>query len=141
VADARAITGYIAHVLLGLYWIWMVSSTAPQLRRSSRDRQARLHILLIKTAAIALTTLVVGVIHFWATHWWHVIVAVIVAAGLGILLRRAYRRIVATPRHRLTLTQRARRFDPSHRAPGLPLRLPGQTNGAHAGRVSHRRPT
>jgi CHASE2 domain-containing sensor protein len=138
-ADIRAITGYIAHVLLGLYWIWVVSSTAPQLRRSSRDRQARLHILLIKTAAIGLTTIVVGVIHFWATHWWHVIVTVIIAAGLGMLLRRAYRRIVATPRHRLKLTQRARRFERTYHVPGQPLQLPGQPLGSHAGRVSHRR--
>ncbi len=136
---AREITGYIAHVLLGIYWIWIVSSTAPQLRRSSRDRHARLQILHIKTAAIGLTTLVVGVIHFWATHWWHVIVTLIVAAGLGLLLRRAYRRVVATPRHRLTLTKRARRFERSYREPGQPLQLPGHSYGAPVGPVSHRR--
>ena len=102
---------YIAHVLLAGYWLWIVLSATPQLRRGARDQQVRRRVLLIKTAAVGLTALVVGVIHFWATHWWHVLVVLPVAAGLGLLLRRAYRRLVAPPRHRRPLTQRARRFE------------------------------
>lgn len=123
----REITGYIAHVLLGAYWIWVISSTAPQLRRGSRDRRVRVTVLLIKTAAVLLSAVVVGVIHFWATQWWHVIVAVIGAIGAGTLLRRAYRRVVALPRHRLTLIKRARRFERRH----LPATPPN-------GRAAHR---
>jgi hypothetical protein len=107
----RQITGYIAHILLALYWLWMISSTAPQLRRSSRDRGLRVRIVLVKTAAIVLTALVVGVIHFWATQWWQVVGAPVVAGLAGLLLRRAYRTLVAAPRHRATLTQRARTFE------------------------------
>jgi CHASE2 domain-containing sensor protein len=107
----REITGYVAHVLLVGYWIWIVSSTAPQLRRGSRDQRVRVQVLLIKTVAVVLSAVVVSVIHFWATHWWHVIAAVICAVVIGLLLRRAYRRLVALPRHRLTLTRRARRFE------------------------------
>lgn len=115
----REITGYIAHVLLVGYGVWVVGSTAPQLRRRSRDRRLRLELLLIKMAALVLTGLVVGVIHFWATEWWHVIVALPVAAGLGLLLRRAHRRRVALPRHRATLTHRARTFERGRRLPEL----------------------
>ncbi|OJY45212.1 hypothetical protein [Pseudonocardia sp. 73-21] len=107
--DIRAVTGYIAHALLGLYWLWVVSSTAPQLRRTMRCRGLRIRIFLIKTAAVVSTSLVVGVIHFWATAWWQVIVAVAVAIVLAVLLRRAYRRLVAAPRHRATLVQRTRK--------------------------------
>lgn len=107
--DIREVTGYIAHALLGLYWLWVVSSTAPQMRRNTRDRGLRLRILLIKTAAVVLTSLVVGVIHFWATQWWHVIAAVAVAIVLAVVLRKAYRRLVAAPRHRATLAQRTRK--------------------------------
>ena len=107
----RAVTGYIAHAALLLYWVWVLASTAPQLRRGTRHRGVRVRVLVIKTAALALTALVVGTIHFWATAWWHVAAAVVVAAGLGVLLRRAYRRTVAAPRHRLGLAQRARAFD------------------------------
>ena len=132
----REVTGFIAHCLLAVYWIWIIFSSAPQLRRGARDKRARLRVLLIKTAAILLTSLLVGVIHFWATQWWHVIVAAIVAATLGVLLRRAYRRVVATPRHRLTLTQRARRFDSSNGDPHRPVPLPGRTPTSHAARLN-----
>lgn len=105
----REITGYIAHVLLAGYWLWALWRTAPQLRRSSRARSVRLHVLTIKTLAVGLTALVVGVIHFWATQWWHVAAALGAAIGCGLLLHRAYRQLVAAPRHRRPLTQRARR--------------------------------
>jgi len=114
----REITGYIATFLLAGYWLWVILSTAPQLRRGSRDQRVRGQVLLIKTMAVVLTALVVGVIHFWATAWWHVIVAVIVSAGLGVLLRRTYRRLVALPKHRATLTRRARRFERGHNLTG-----------------------
>ncbi|MDT7657251.1 MAG: hypothetical protein QOF38_1966 [Pseudonocardiales bacterium] len=104
----RQITGYIAHLLLGVYWLWVISRTAPQLRRGVRDRMVRLRVALIKTAALAVTALVVGVIHFWATEWWHVVLAVLCAIVLGLVLHRSYRALVAAPRHRLTLVQRAR---------------------------------
>ena len=113
----REITGYIAHFLLVGYWLWVVCSTAPQLRRGSRDRRVRLELLLIKTAGLVLTGLLVGVIHFWATEWWHVVVALPVAAGLGTLLHRAYRRRVVLPRHRPTLTRRSRTFERGRRLP------------------------
>jgi hypothetical protein len=109
--NIRQITGYIAHALLAAYWLWTASSTAPQLRRSSRDRRRRLHILLVKTAAIVLSALLVGVIHFWATAWWQVFVAVPVGAVVGVWLRRIYRGLVALPQHRLSLAQRAHRFE------------------------------
>ncbi|MFC4944034.1 hypothetical protein [Pseudonocardia sp. GCM10023141] len=115
--DLRQITGLIAHVLLGLYWLWVISSSAPQLRRGARDRPRRLRILMIKTAGVAVTALAVGVIHFWATEWWHVIAALVIAVALGLLLHRAYRTQVAAPRHRRTLTQRARRFESHFRPP------------------------
>lgn len=117
----RQVTGYIAHFLLGLYWIWIISSTAPQLRRNIRDRQARLRILMIKTAGIVLTAVVVGIIHFWATEWWHVILAVLVAAPTGLYLNKVYRRLVAAPRHRITLGRRARRFRRRFRGPPNPV--------------------
>lgn len=113
----REVTGYIAHVLLAVYWLWVVATTVPQLRRSSRDVQVRARVLLIKTAAVVLTALLVGVIHFWATQWWQVVVAVPVAAGLGVLLHRAYRRVVVPPRHRRTLTRRGRTFQRTYPTP------------------------
>jgi hypothetical protein len=119
VLGIREITGYVAHLLLVGYWLWVVFSAAPQLRGGSRDRRVRMEVLLIKTAGFVLTGLVVGVIHFWATEWWHVVVAVLVAAGLGMLLTRAYRRRVALPKHRLTLTHRARTFERGRRLPDV----------------------
>jgi hypothetical protein len=119
VLGIREITGYVAHLLLVGYWLWVVFSAAPQLRRGSRDRRVRMEVLLIKTAGFVLTGLVVGVIHFWATEWWHVVVAVLGAAGLGMLLTRAYRRRVALPKHRLTLTHRARTFERGRRLPDV----------------------
>ena len=115
----REITGYIAHLLLVGYWLWVVFSAAPQLRRGSRDRRARMEVLLPPPPGSVLTGLVPGVIHFWATEWWHVVVAVLVAAGLGMLLTRAYRRRVALPKHRLTLTHRARTFERGRRLPDV----------------------
>jgi hypothetical protein len=106
----REITGYIAHFLLACYWLWVLFSTVPQLRRGARDKRVRGQLLLIKTLAVLLTTLMVGLIHFWATHWWQVAVALPIVVGLGALLHRAYRRLVAPPRHRRPLTQRGRTF-------------------------------
>jgi hypothetical protein len=71
-------------------------------------------VLLIKTAGLGLTAVVVGIIHYWATAWWQVVVTLPIAALLGVLLRRAYRRTVAAPRHRLRLVHRARDL---HRRP------------------------
>lgn len=104
----REVSGYVAHALLAVYWVWVLACTAPQLRKGVRDRGRRLRILLVRTSGLALTALLVGVIHYWATEWWHVIVALPVAGVLGVLLHRSYRRLVAAPRHRRTLTQRAR---------------------------------
>jgi small-conductance mechanosensitive channel len=105
----RQITGYIAYVLLGVYLLWTLSRSAPQLRRSSRDRDVRLRILLIKIATVLVIAVVVGVIHFWATQWWHVIVTLVAAIVIGIFLNRAYRRHVAVPRHRMPLLDRSAR--------------------------------
>jgi hypothetical protein len=110
------LTGYVAHAVLTAYWFWVVASTAPQLRRGTRDRHVRVRVLLIKTAALALTALLVAIIHYWATAWWQVAAALPPALGLGMLLRRAYRRAVAAPRHRLTITRRAKALD-LHRRP------------------------
>lgn len=111
--DLRAITGYIALALIAGYWVWVLSGTTPELRRGTRDRELRLKILLVKTAALVLTALTVATIHFWATQIWHVLVAVPVAAA-GFWLRRVYRRLVAAPRHRLPLGQRIRRTGHLH---------------------------
>ena len=117
----REITGYVAHFLLAGYWLWIFFSTVPQLRRGARDKRTRTQVLLIKTAAVVLTSLMVGLIHFWATHWWQVAIAAPIVIGLGVLLHRAYRRLVAPPRHRRALTQRGRtyhrRFSTSHAPP------------------------
>lgn len=112
--DLRRVTGYVALALLAGYWVWVLSRTTPELRRGTRDRTLRLKILLVKTAALALTALVVATIHFWATAIWHVLVAVPVALLAGFGLRRAYRRLVAVPRHRLPLAQRVRRSGRLH---------------------------
>jgi membrane protein implicated in regulation of membrane protease activity len=101
----RAVTGYVAHGALLAYWLWVVASTAPQLRKGTRDRRIRGRVLIIKTAALALTALVVGIIHYWATAWWQIVVALPIAALTGWQLRRAYDRVVAAPRHRLTLAR------------------------------------
>lgn len=131
----REVTGYIAHALLAVYWLWIVSSTAPQLRKGCRDRQLRARILLLKTAALALTAAVVGVVHYWATHWWHVAVCLPVAAVIGLLLHRAYRRIVAAPRHRLTFARRARTLDllPRRRIGSLPAHRTEDAVTTHRG--------
>jgi hypothetical protein len=107
----RAVTGYIAHAALVAYWVWVFASTAPQLRKGTRDRRVRMRVLAIKSTGFLLTAAVVGIIHYWATAWWQVIVMLPIAAVLGVLLRREYRRTVAAPRHRLTLTRRARTLD------------------------------
>lgn len=133
--ELRPVTGYIAHAVLLAYWLWMVASTAPQLRKGTRDRQTRVRALLIKTAGFVLTAVVVGIIHYWATAWWQVIVTLPIAAVLGMLLRRAYRRTVAAPRHRLTLTRRAKTLD-LHRRPrsgSAPLHLRPEEIGSTIG--------
>lgn len=114
--DLWVLTGYVAHAVLTAYWFWVVASTAPQLRRGTRDRRVRARVLLIKTAALALTAVLVAVIHYWATTWWQIAAALPPALGLGMLLRRAYRRTVAAPRHRLTIARRAKTRD-LHRRP------------------------
>ena len=121
----REITGYIAHVLLAAYWLWVIACTAPQLRKGARCKVLRLRILLVKSAALMLTAVLVGVIHYWATEWWHVAVAIPVAGVLGVLLRRAYRRLVAAPKHLRTLSQRARTVH---------IRRPDDTPPAHSHR-------
>lgn len=114
----REVTGYIAHALLGGFWVWVVLSTAPQLRKGVRERGLRLRIALVKTAGLGVAFLAVGVIHFWGTQWWHIVAAAVGAVLLCVLLRRAYGRLVAPPRHRITLRQRAlvRRY-PAVRVP------------------------
>jgi len=94
----RAVTGYIAHTVLLGYWLWVIASTAPQLRKGTRDRQVRMRVLMLKTAGLALTALVVGIVHYWATAWWQIVVALPIAALMGWQLRQAYHRTVATPR-------------------------------------------
>ncbi|MEU7816990.1 hypothetical protein [Pseudonocardia sp. NPDC049154] len=106
----RGVTGYVAHAVLLAWWLWIVLSTAPQLRRGVRDRRTRTQVLMIKSAALVTAALLVGVIHFWATDWWQVLVALPVAVVIGIALHRAYRRLVAPARHRLTIVRRARRI-------------------------------
>ncbi len=138
----REITGYIAHVLLAAYWVWVMACTAPQLRKCARDRGLRLRILLVKSAGLALTALLVGVIHYWATEWWQVVVALPVAAGLGLLLRRSYRRLVAAPRHRRPLSQRARSIHlrRSADAPPAHSHRPAPQSGSPPGVRPARRP-
>ncbi len=102
-ADVRTVTGWIAYAVLAGYWLWILSSTAPQLRRSSRDRGLCTRILVLRTAGVALTAFVVGMIHFWATDPVEVLAALGIGAVAGTVLRREYRRLVAAPRHRLNL--------------------------------------
>jgi hypothetical protein len=112
-------------VALVAYWVWVVASTAPQLRKGTRDRRVRARVLAIKSTGFLLTAAVVGIIHYWATAWWQVIVTLPIAVVLGVLLRREYRRAVAAPRHRLTLTRQARILDlrPRARNGAAPLHL------------------
>ena len=120
-------TGYVAHAVLLGYWLWVVAATTPQLRKGTRGQTVRVRVLVIKTAGFAFTAVFVGIVHYWATAWWQVAVALPAAAVLGLLLRRAYRRSVAAPRHRLTLAQRVRTLDlhvhPQHS--GAPQHLRG----------------
>lgn len=121
----RQVVGYAAHGILAVYWLWTVSSTAPQLRKGVRGRGVRARVLLIKTAGLLVTAIVVGVVHYWATHWWDVAICLPLAVIAGLLLRRAYRRTVAAPRHRLTFARRARTLDvlPRHRSGVRPAHL------------------
>lgn len=125
----REVTGYIAHVLLAAYWLWLVVRTAPQLRKGTLDRGKRLRIAMLRTAVLAVLFLAVGVIHFWGTELWHIAGAVLVAAVLVLLLRRAYRRLVAPAQHRITLRQRAL---------GREVNIPGPHTGGSAGTERHR---
>jgi hypothetical protein len=102
-ADVRTVTGWIAYAVLAGYWLWIISSTAPQLRRGSRGRGLCTRILVLRTAGVALTAFVVGMIHFWATDPVEILAALGIGAVAGTLLRREYRRLVAAPRHRLNL--------------------------------------
>ena len=136
--DIRAVTGDIAHVALFFYWVWVVGATAPQLRKGTRDRHIRVRALAIKTTGFLLTAVVVGIIHYWATAWWQVIVTVPVAAALGLLLHREYRRTVAAPRHRLALTRRARMLDLHRRSRdgAVPLHLRADEVGPTAAQIA-----
>ncbi len=107
----REITGYIAHVLLAGYWLWVILSTAPQLRRGARDQRVRTQVLLIKTAAVVLTALLVGVIHFWATHWWQVIARCRSRPGSGCCCTGPTAGWSRCPGTGATLTRRARTFE------------------------------
>jgi hypothetical protein len=100
-SDLRVVTGWIAYAVLAGYWLWIISSTAPQLRRSRRDRGLSTRILAMRTAGIALTAFVVGMIHFWAANPVEVLAALGIGGVVGTVLRREYRRLVAAPRHRL----------------------------------------
>jgi hypothetical protein len=102
-SDLRVVTGWIAYATLAAYWLWILSSTAPQLRRSRRDRGLSTRILAMRTAGIALTAFVVGMIHFWAANPVEVLAALGIGAVVGTVLHREYRRLVAAPRHRLNL--------------------------------------
>lgn len=117
----REVTGYIAVALLAAYWVGMISCTAAQLRSTSRSGRLRVQVALIKTAGIAITAVLVGIIHFWATQWWHIVVALLVAGPVGIALRHLHKRLVIAPRHRRALVQRARVSDLiDHNARGAP---------------------
>ncbi|OLL71395.1 hypothetical protein Ae168Ps1_5898 [Pseudonocardia sp. Ae168_Ps1] len=107
--DLRRVTGYIALGLLALYLLWLLSRTAPELRKSTRGRHLRAQVLAVRLCAVALAGLFVGLVHFWATAWWQVIVAVPVTFALATGLRRIHRKLVALPRHRVPLAQRVRR--------------------------------
>jgi small-conductance mechanosensitive channel len=133
----RAVTGCIAHAALLGYWLWVVASTAPQLRKGTRDRQVRARVLILKTAGLALTALVVGIVHYWATAWWQVVVAVPIAALMGWQLRQAFHRTVAAPRHRLTLARRVKTLDarPRPRGGKPPLHLRGEERQRRVGRA------
>lgn len=102
----RLVTGYVAHALLGIYLLWMIGSNAPRLRPAQRDRPRRVKILLIKTAAVVVAALLVGVIHYWATEWWHVVAALVGSSVIGLYLHRSYRKLVSPPRHRIALVHR-----------------------------------
>ncbi len=134
------LTGYVAHVLITAYWFWVVACTAPRLRRGTRDREVRVRVLLIKTAGLGLTAVVVGIIHYWATAGWQVVVTLPVAALLGVLLRRAYRRTVAAPRHRLTLVHRARDLHRRPRDARASSHLRGDAGPSLVARISGRAP-
>ncbi|MBP2367052.1 hypothetical protein [Pseudonocardia parietis] len=107
--DLRRVSGYVALGLLALYLLWALSRTAPQLRKGNRDRRVRTQLMLIRVAAVALAALFVATVHFWATAWWQVALAVPVALVVAMLLRRAHRRLTGPPRHRAPLAQRVRR--------------------------------
>lgn len=107
--DLRRVTGYIALAVLAGYLLWVLSRTAPELRKGARDRGVRARVLLVKIAALALAALFVGTVHFWAVAWWQVAVAVPVTLTGALVLRRMHRRLVAPPRHRVALAQRVRR--------------------------------
>jgi len=105
-SDVRMVTGWIAYAALAGYWVWIMSSTAPQLRRGHRDRGRCTRLLALRTGGVALTAFVVGMIHFWATSPVEILAALGIGAVVGTLLRRPYRRLVAAPRHRLDLHRR-----------------------------------
>jgi len=136
----RAVTGYIAHTVLLGYWLWVIASTAPQLRKGTRDRQVRMRVLMLKTAGLALTALVVGIVHYWATAWWQIVVALPIAALMGWQLRQAYHRTVAAPRHRLTLARRVKTLDvrPRSRGGKPPLHLRVEKRERRVGRPAGR---
>lgn len=120
-ATIRVVSGYVAHALLGLYWLWILTSTAPRIRPGQRDRTRRVKILSIKTAGVAVAALLVGVIHYWATEWWQIPVALVASLAIGTYLHRTYGKLVTPPRHRITLVNRRRA---GARVPGEARRQP-----------------
>ncbi|WP_224390763.1 hypothetical protein [Pseudonocardia sp. ICBG1293] len=124
--DLRRVTGYLALGVLALYWLWVLTRTAPVLRHGCRDRRLRVRLALVRTAAAGGTALFVATVHFWATSWWHVAAALPVALTGAAGLVRVHRRLVAPPRHRVALAQRVRRAGHfqviDHPGPGGPHR-------------------
>ncbi|MEJ8279772.1 hypothetical protein [Pseudonocardia spirodelae] len=133
--DLRRATGYLALALLALYWLWVLSWTAPALRRGCRDRRLRTRLLVLRTAAAGWTALFVGTVHFWATSWWHVVLAVPVALAGAVALQKVHHRLVAPPRHRVALAQRVRRAGHLH-VIRPPRRTAPHRHAAHPGALA-----
>ena len=96
----RRITGYIALAVIALYWLWLLTSTAPQLRRRHRDGVLRTKIRAVQTLGFVTAAAVVIEIHFLATSIWQVLLVLVLALVLARLLRQKYLELVPPPRHR-----------------------------------------
>lgn len=107
----RQVTGYLAVAGIALYWLFLLTGRAPQIRRGTRSRSLAAKVLLVETTAAVATVLVVVEIHFMATELWQVLAVVAFIIPTNWLLRRIYRRLVAAPRHSLWfLIQRPERL-------------------------------